>query len=247
MWLLNEGSGDIISDLSGNPFNSTSTFGTPAWIAGKTGPALDFDGATDGIKLATLTSGMYGSSPRTIIMRMKFDSFPAIFDQSALQCSGNAGGAGAFWDIGPEAIAAGGNGIGIAFNGHRVIWDKAGGVSLSTGVWYDFASVVPDGAANTADVIAYIDGVLANANTEAGSSQALNTNTGDWTIGSSITGLGNFFNGQVEFLYAYDRALSATEIDLLRVNPYIMFDRDEIWSPATQGSIVIFRRRIEAA
>ncbi len=50
-WSLDEGSGSIARDKSGNNVTGTIT-GTPSWVAGKIGGALSFDGSTNSITIA---------------------------------------------------------------------------------------------------------------------------------------------------------------------------------------------------
>ncbi len=49
-WTLDEGSGAVANDSSGNGRNGTID-GTPDWVAGMVRGALDMDGASDGITL----------------------------------------------------------------------------------------------------------------------------------------------------------------------------------------------------
>ena len=53
LWLMNEGSGNIVQDLSGN--GNTGTFvNTPTWVAGKYGQAIELSsGTTDRIEVST--------------------------------------------------------------------------------------------------------------------------------------------------------------------------------------------------
>ena len=45
-WLFDEGKGNVVSDLSDNGHNDEIQ-GTPKWVDGKFGKALEFDGAKD--------------------------------------------------------------------------------------------------------------------------------------------------------------------------------------------------------
>jgi len=51
-WSFSEGGGTVTADASGNGFNGTLVNG-PAWIAGRSGPALSFDGLNDYVDVAT--------------------------------------------------------------------------------------------------------------------------------------------------------------------------------------------------
>ncbi|MFC1716799.1 LamG domain-containing protein [Candidatus Poribacteria bacterium] len=46
-WLFDEGSGDTVADASGNGNDMTVAGGDPKWVDGKSGKAMEFDGAAD--------------------------------------------------------------------------------------------------------------------------------------------------------------------------------------------------------
>jgi hypothetical protein len=46
IWLFDEGSGDVVRDISGNG-NDGKLQGNPEWADGRFGKALDFNGSTD--------------------------------------------------------------------------------------------------------------------------------------------------------------------------------------------------------
>lgn len=51
LWLFDEGKGDTVKDSSGKE-NDGTLMNTPAWVKGKFGTALDFDGKDDSISIA---------------------------------------------------------------------------------------------------------------------------------------------------------------------------------------------------
>lgn len=59
IWLLNEGSGNVAIDSSGNG-NDGEIMNSPEWIDGKNGKALRFDGVDDYIDLPAITSDWEG-------------------------------------------------------------------------------------------------------------------------------------------------------------------------------------------
>ena len=46
-WLFDEGEGDTVADASGNGNDLTIAEGAPKWVEGKSGEAMEFDGAVD--------------------------------------------------------------------------------------------------------------------------------------------------------------------------------------------------------
>ena len=55
LWLMNEGTGNIVQDLSGNG-NVGTLAGGPVWEGGKFGSAIKFDGSDDVLDFPTITS-----------------------------------------------------------------------------------------------------------------------------------------------------------------------------------------------
>ena len=51
IWPLDEGSGDKVTDASGNGHDGAFASGEPQWVDGKFGKALSFDGVDDWVEM----------------------------------------------------------------------------------------------------------------------------------------------------------------------------------------------------
>lgn len=214
-WLMNEGSGCLIATSTNYILNSTSINGSVNCVVGKHGVAIDFNN-TGSFSLPTAPSQCLGTNPRTIVFSFNATAFDTDLANPIYMLGNGGAGVGSFL-----AIYAEDNGISLGVYGHRVIWNKSG---LSTGTYYQFAVTFP-GNTTSDNFTGYIDGVYYAAATEAGSAQTVNT------IGTHIIGgeaPPTYFNGILEYVYLYDRALTASEILQLYHNPFCIFEQDNI-------------------
>ena len=193
-WRFEEGSGATAADSSGNN-RSVQLLGGPAWVAGRSGKALQFNGA-----------GSYGETNYTAALPqwtvstwakadaapdntkdagpvMKHENFLISWDHTATEFRGAAG------------LSVGG------------VWHPASFGALSGGQWYHLAATY-DGET----LRAYRDGVLISSN-PAPSGPADNS-TSSMKLGRHAVGA-SFFAGLVDETRVYNRALGASEIGQL--------------------------------
>ena len=71
LWLMNEGGGSRVNDLSGNGNTGTHTGAT--WVAGNSCPAVNYDG-NDYTNCGNGPSLNWGASDFTVIMGVKIDA-----------------------------------------------------------------------------------------------------------------------------------------------------------------------------
>lgn len=228
-WLMNEGVGKIINCSSGFALNSTSVNGIISWTTGKHGPAVNFNN-TGSFNMPTAPTQCIGTKPRTIIVSFNAASFDTDIGNSIYMLGNGGAGLGSYFGIYAED-----NGVSLGVSGHRVIWNKS---NLSTNKYYQFAVTFP-GNTTSANFTGYIDGLRYNFATEAGAAQTVNT-TGIHVIGGEAPPA--YFDGLIEYLYLYDRALSASEIQQLNENPFCIFKQINfvrpIFAPVTVGGVV---------
>lgn len=232
-WLFNEGSGNIIQDLSGNGNDGVITNAT--WRPGNHGSALDFVASENDnvITLPDMTSLF--TDEATLIMWLKANNDPAV-----------SGFGGAF-RFGTSASKnhypyIDGNLYVDTFRDDRF---SVGDVGIDTSEWHQLAITNKPGANNWKfyqNAVEYYN------------------NTGEATINLPIAPLighgssNSWHDGAVGYAILYNRALSASEIALLYREPFVMFERDpiELWVGATSvgappAGIVVLRRRRESA
>jgi RHS repeat-associated protein len=189
-WSLNDGSGTIASDSSGLGNNGTVSGGA-TWVTGKVGGALSFDGASGAVTLASVSGIATGNTPHTVAAWVKVNALPS--NRAWILLLGNEGTGAHHWLIN----SAGGTALGV-WSGSQV------SPSLPVGQWKHIALTF-DGTTLTG----YVNGVSIG-------SQAATFNLAGTPLTLAQAHVGeNYFNGVVDELNVYNRALSAAEVATL--------------------------------
>jgi len=231
-WLMNEGSGSKVCDLSGNGNSGIVT--DLSWQAGDRGPVLYGGAVGDGVNCGNDLSLQNDSY--TIICRVK----RTTTTENQVYVSKST------WY---------GNNFYIHFNreaDNRMVFNAGYGPShvhvadtSFIDVWASYA--ISHNVGEWSEV--YYDG---NKVGDTGSTAAPTDQTKDLTFGIN-PGFAQYpCDGvNIDYVLYFTRALSASEIQSLYINPYQMFDREpiELWAAASPGSsgIPILRRRRESA
>jgi fibronectin type 3 domain-containing protein len=196
---FNEGTGTTVTDLSGN--NNTGTISGATWTTGKYGGALRFNGSNNYIDLANPTSLRLTGS-MTLSAWILAMANPPDDGQIIAKSNSSAG-----WqlktspDTGPHTF-----GIAISASSNSHVQRYSNTVrALNT--WYHVAGVY-NATARTLDI--YVngvldDGVLSGTVPASQYNSSVNTNIGRRSGGF-------YFNGIIDEVRIYNRALSQTEI-----------------------------------
>jgi hypothetical protein len=198
-FMFNELSGTTATDSSGSG-NTLALSGGASFVPGKFGNALSFNGV-DGAARAASTTGLNGSQALTI----------AAFINPAALAQG-------FWAFNTVAIKgdlAAGRGYGMNIRNGVLNFAKSAGdvtsaVALSSGV-FQHVAITWDPA--TQEVKFYRDGSLIQTILDASAIPAA-LDSDPLTVGAWPTG-GSYFNGVIDDLRIYNRALSASEVSSL--------------------------------
>lgn len=221
-------SANTMQDTSGGGDMATlvSLATTTSPVPGKTGQALAFNGSSSVVTAGTL-SALTGTHSRTVSVWFKttttadqglFDSGTTASNDAAFQMYtvGNVG-------VGTPAPATNPGGVDLTFWGDD-IYAPIGIGAVADGKWHQLVATYDQGS-NTAAL--YLDGVAESAyfwngtswsSLEAGPLTVITPNTmgNPIEIGEARTllwGQGNtFFNGSIDSVRVYGRALSAQEI-----------------------------------
>ena len=205
LWLMSEGSGNTVADLSGN--SKTGTFqNSPTWTAGNYGPAIDFvSGDNDWISVPTI------SVPTNITVIASIRASSYVQDGSLVgKKSANSN-----WLLFFEEIGAVGN---LRWRGGAI--ENTCSVPVASYMTAGEPYIIAATQAGTAATL-YINGNLVDAATLTAignSSDVVTIGRGDGTFYS--------FNGLIDFVYIYNRALSPSEIQQLYREPFCMFVDD---------------------
>ncbi len=194
-WKFDEGSGNTAFDSSGNGNNGTFV-GSPQWVAGKFGGALQFDGddyvnCGNGPSLQIQDQITLAFWFNVQAFQNTWEAFMAKSD-SAYRAS-RGGGTGNATHLGISGTSVGGG------NG----WFN-GTVIVTGGEWHHYAGTY-DGSAGRI----YIDGVLDVTSQGTG---RINLTASDLYIGENSGATGRFLHGVLDEVRIYRRALTDSEI-----------------------------------
>ena len=204
-WSMNEGAGTVAGDGSGNGNRGTLT-GGPTWVDGKRGKALSFDGGDDDVLVADNNSLDFGTGDMSISAWIKPNTVTTA-NQAIVDKTG--GGTAAY-----RFNTSNADGDRLKFTRGSLFVDGVGSNDnvLVAGVWQHIAAVV--NTSGTDIVTFYVNGVAQGSGNLANSSF---TNANPLMIGqkgydgSSVVN----FNGLIDEVRIYNRALSAAEIQTL--------------------------------
>ncbi|MHC4330539.1 MAG: LamG domain-containing protein, partial [Planctomycetota bacterium] len=190
-WRFDETSGTTAFDASGNGHDGT-IMGDPQWVPGKLGGALEFDGAGDYVDC--------GASPDyeiavniTIACWIKVDVFDKNW-QAIITTSDSS------WRVHRSSstnnIAWGSSGLSPT--------DLTGTTDVSTGEWFHVAAVY-----NGAQKLLYING---NLDASSDSTGNISVSSMPVYIGENSGATGRFWDGLIDDVRIYKRALAETEL-----------------------------------
>jgi hypothetical protein len=199
-WSFSEGSGSTAGDASGNSNNGTLTNG-PTWVTGKVGSgALSFDGVDDSVSLGapsvltpsaalTISAWVKSTNPTGAANEVIVDKQNASLNRYLLRITGTTG----------KMRFAVGASSEIQVNANT---------TLAANTWYHVAGVW-----NGADITVYVNGV-SDATPVAVTGTITDGGEGI-VIGRPTVTNANYFNGSIDEVRIYNRALTQAEIKRL--------------------------------
>ena len=199
-YAFEEGIGNTVADVSGHNLTGTLING-PTWTTGRYGSAVNLDGVDDSVDLGNPTALQLTGS-MTVSAWIYSAVFPA--DDAAIVSKRGATGfqLDTTIDEGPRTV-----GFKLS-SGSGADMLRYGATAMQTNAWYHVAGVYN---AQTATMDVYLNGQLDNGarvGTVASSQQnsSLNVNIGERASG------GFNFNGRIDDVRIYNRALTAAEV-----------------------------------
>lgn len=234
-WLFNEGAGNVLHDISNVQHHGTLTNMDPPtdWVGSAHGGALHFDGADDFVELGTIPVGhplQIADDEITITVWVRqeglIDAYQRVIDKSTSGSGANG------WSLAmhPEIDA-----------GERQVHFYAGGVfALRTAALaYEldrFYFIVATGTGTANEGAIYINGLPASLVANLGYNiPEVQTNA---RIATWNHATGREFEGLIDQVSVYNRALSAQEVKQLYTDPYCNLLRVPIRRYSTLGAIV---------
>ena len=199
-WKFDESNGTVANDSSGNNRNGSLTgfdSNTTQWVQGKVGGALQFDGTDDYVNINGY-KGILGSSPRTMVAWIKTTKV-----ESSIMSWGNHNSAQKWsFPIKTDKLRV------EAYNGSIV-----GTNEVTDDQWHHVGSVLPTGTNNINQILFYLDGV-AEPHSEI-SNMVINTVASQDVRIGGLDFNSRYFQGLIDDIRIYDRALNATEVAAL--------------------------------
>lgn len=242
LWLMNEGGGSVVQDLSGSKHNGALT-GLAKFTLGNFGPAVDFAGVTGAGEIAIPFGSQLDGKCLTIVSWINWnqdnDTYPRIVDRQYngqfsfyIIDSGDIGGSELSWALTTQ---------------DQPVYDRGSGGSgtVPQNEWVQCCFTYENITAKT-----YINGVVGDSYTDAAEiSGGLANSTDEIIIGEREDGAGRLFDGQIDHVMIWDRALSASEIAQLYRDPFIMFGQDpiELWVSEAGVSIPVMYHHYQIA
>ncbi len=203
-WRFNEGSGTTAIDSSGHGLHGELVDG-PVWVAGVQGTALQFAGgnhvAVPGYE------GILGAQSRTSAAWIN------VTKTNASIITWGPSGSGTKWIMrthnGPATLRLEcGRG------------NTYGTTDLVDGEWHHVAAVlVDDGSPDVSEVLLYVDGNLDPIMPGGTANQMDTSSGGEFRIAYDLNNTGRTFDGMIDDVRIYDRALTADEIKTLVSDP----------------------------
>jgi hypothetical protein len=212
-WPFFEGGGGSLNDLSGNRNTGILTNG-PAWTGGQFGSALLFTAASS---QSVIVPNSASFNFATLTLSAWFRTTTTGADQDLLRQDGNPSGT-RNWGF---RVSSGNNLQAFTIFGGVPILTSA--ATVTDGKWHHGVLILKQNGGNT-DLTLYLDG----QSVATGTATALNpTPTQSVYIGYSEWA--EPFNGSIDAVSFYNRALSAAEVEQLYFDPFVIYRTRSRW------------------
>ncbi|UCF17711.1 MAG: LamG domain-containing protein, partial [Phycisphaerales bacterium] len=194
------GEGSMALDQSGHS-NHGLLMGDPQWTTGILGGAMDFDGDGDFVDCGN-SALLDITGDITVACWIKVDQFDKSW-QAIVTHGDNS------WRVHRSGSS---NNIAWGTSGLSPT-DLTGTVNVNDAEWHHVAGVY-----NGAQKLLYIDGALDASSDSTGNINSSNFNV---NIGENNDATGRFFDGLIDEVRVYNRALTGVEIAMLVEKPYV--------------------------
>lgn len=223
-WLMNEGSGKIVNDYSGQGNHGTCVgmndppIATSGWNAGPHGGALTFDGVDDRVNI--LDSPVINIQGKMTI-------------SAWIYCVGGMAGTAYYNIAAKESIYSNGFGLEIYGRYKRFEFWTRKGAALRIAIW-PFGQTLPSSWLNIVGVNNGINNLIYVNNVSGTPDTGIASATSSYPLVIGYCGrpqsADSYFNGLISSVMIWNRALSTEEIAYLYHSSYCMFE-DQSYQP----------------
>lgn len=219
-WLMNEGSGSKVLDSSGNANTGTLT-NSPTWVAGKFGPAIDFERGNSNYIVVPDSDVFSFANGRTVSYWIKPEAWNAGDQMEVVSQSffnwyvGHNTGTGDLFFLSGGTGGGGGDDLNAAF----------ANTDPPLGEWSHILWTFTVSGLDTI-IEPWVNGVSQGTQTNVGNGILVNA-AEDLFIGSRRA-TDEFFDGLIDHVAVWNRSFSVSEITQVSHNPFAMFRRDPI-------------------
>lgn len=223
-WLMNEDSGDKVYDLSGNG-NIGYLLSDTKFAAGKFGSALSFAMTGDAVNCGNCGDRCFADGyPITISAWIK----PTTLGDSNVGRIVDRGTS----TLGPAFLVYPTNALAFIVDGATDLSRITSNSTIKLLVWQHVV-VTWDGSVTAGNVHIYVNGVETTYQTTTNGNLLVDNAATNLYIGNNASSAGRGFNGLIDTLNIYNRALTVTEVQQLYTTPFRMFERPSIdlWTP----------------
>ena len=205
-WLMNEGTGNKVADLSGNGVTGVF-YGHTQFGPAKYGPGLVFDGTGDFVKAALPAARLGGANPTITVVAWIYPTNVTAEKHVAAQKSS-------------QCFLMDGKLYLYGVNTERC----TSTTTFVTNRWYQIAYTISNGAT----CALYVNGIKEDTGTW------VDEFTDDFYIGAWWQNEGENFAGTMDHVLVFNRSFSDSNIADLYTNPFQMFERPtpELWVEA---------------
>jgi hypothetical protein len=223
-WLLNEGAGRVVRDISGQRHDGSFS-GGPLWTPGAFGPAVEFDGNDDWISMGNCLN--LGTDDITMLVLVQYSAAEQPEQWQGVHAGAVAGKGYLGSSNGYGVSVSGGNKIGWQVRNQSTVFSITSDNVLNDGQWHVVIGVCDRDSATGLRL--YIDGVRQSATADPTSIAGVNlTDTPAFAVGSRQDVSQSWawdYLGRVGAVCVWKRVLTEDQIGQLQREPFALFAR----------------------
>jgi len=213
-WLINEGSGNKVFDVSGN--NLIGTNNGAVWVSGHYGPALQFSKAEE---ISISDCSLLRPANLTVVAGVNIHTTVSAIGEHIASKNDSSGTEG--WSF--RVTTA--NVLTFGINAY-----SSNNATMTISLGQHIVAASYDGV----NCRVYCDGLQGTPAADAG---PISYDTDDMEIGRGFQADPYALDGDIDFVYLYNRALSASEIALLYRELFCFIEPS--WNPILYGAVSV--------